>query len=161
MGFVCSIFLISFFGFISHYWYRKYGLAKGKLAWISYYLLIVIGFILLLDLLIYLGLLDFLIPLFNYFPWINIDNGKDFMWNSFIIFGIDWNISYNDSGLYYFAILNFLSYPVWFMFFKDLSRKFFGGNKHRPYQKGISYLITSPSRNDNTDKNGIKIPEKA
>lgn len=73
------------------------------------------------------------------------------MWNSLKIFGIDWNINYNDSGLNIIALILFLSFPLWYFAFKDLSRKLFGGNRNRPYEKGLMYLFTS-NKPENRDE---------
>jgi hypothetical protein len=152
MGFVSTLILIAVCGFLSHYWYRKYGLAKGKLAWISYFTLIVnLGFI-LLDVLIYMGIFDFVFPFLNNIPWVSIDNGRDFMWNSFQLFGIYWGINFKMRALDWIGVIMFISYPIWFMFFKDFSRKIFGGNENRPYTRGISYLFTSPKKTKKRDK---------
>jgi len=159
MGFVSSIILICLFGFISHFLYRKYGIHKGKLAWIFYYSFSVIGFFLIIDSLAYLGMCEFMIDILNLIPWTSIENGKDMMWNSFQLVGIDWNININQQGLDYVAILLMCSYPVWFKFFKDISRKMFGGNKRRPYEKGFSFLISKRQEIDG-NKEKIKKPHK-
>ncbi|TFF97656.1 MAG: hypothetical protein EU547_03690 [Promethearchaeota archaeon] len=161
MGFFTSILLISLFGFFSHYFYKKYGILNGKLGWIFYYSIIVNGGFLIVDLLTYFGLFNSLFPIINRLPWISIENGKDLMWNSFLLFSIDWNIKVNQQGLNYIAFLLFFSYPIWFKFFKDLSRKFFGGNKRKPYEKGISFLISSRIDTEfERDKKKIKAPRK-
>ncbi|MHA1490773.1 MAG: hypothetical protein ACTSRI_14085 [Promethearchaeota archaeon] len=156
MGFFTSFIIICFLGFFSHLWYHKYGLSKGHLAWISYYTLFVIAGFLILDVLIYIGALDFIFPFLNQLvPWLNIDNGKDFMWNSFQIFGLDWNVNYNDPNLKFIALLLFLSYPMWYFSFKDFSRKLFGGNRNRPFEKGLWYLFARVKK----AKKGEKIAE--
>lgn len=159
MGFVTSIILISLFAFFSHYFYRKYGIQRGKLGWIFYYSVFIIGLFLLMDIFIYLGIFDFVFPILNRIPWISIENGRDLVWNSFQFFGIDWDIDITSKGLDYIAILLFCSYPVWFKFFKDLSRKIFGGNKRRPYERGLSFLFTSHKTIEG-DKKKIKSPRK-
>lgn len=159
MGFVSSIILISLFGFISHFLYRKCGIYKGNLAWIFYYSVAIIGVFLILDILTYLGIFNFLFPVFNLISWISIENGKDLMWNSFQLVGIDWNIDISQQGLDYMALLLICSYPVWFKFFKDLSQKFFGGNKRRPYEKGFSFLISKRQEIDG-NREKTKKPHK-
>jgi hypothetical protein len=157
MGFVSSFIIISLLGLFSHYLYHKFGLKNRHLAWIFYYSsFVVIGF-LILDISFYIGLLDLLITLFNKAPWVEIENGKDFMWNSFQFFGIDWNINFNDSNLNFIAIILFLSYPLWFLSFKDLSRKLFGGNK--PYERGLFYFL-SRTKKPKHDTKIVKFPEK-
>jgi hypothetical protein len=157
MGFVSSLILIAVFGFLSHYWYRKYGLARGKLAWISYFTLIINFGFLLVDVFIYIGVFDFVFPILNDIPWVSIENGRDFMWNSFHLLGIDWDINFKTRALDWIGIIIFISYPIWFMFFKDFSRKIFGGNENRPYTRGISYLFTSPKKTKTREK-GVKKP---
>ena len=144
MGFFTSFLIICFLGLFSHRWYRKYGLSKGHLAWISYYTLLIVGGFLILDIFIYVGVFNFCFPILNQLiPWLNIENGKDFMWNSFKLIGIDWNIDFRDTNLNFVAILLFLCYPTWFFSFKDISRKWFGGNKNRPHERGLWYLFES------------------
>jgi hypothetical protein len=156
MGFVLSFIIICLLGLFSHYLYHRYGLKKGHLAWIFYFSAsVVIGF-LLLDISFYIGLLDPLFLFLNKIPWIEIKNGKDFMWNSFQLFGIDWKINFNDPNLNFIAIILFLSYPLWFLSFKDLSRKLFGGNKL--YERGLSYFL-SRTKKPKQDKKIVKIPE--
>ncbi|TXT53278.1 MAG: membrane protein of unknown function [Promethearchaeota archaeon] len=156
MGFFISFLFISFLGFFSHHWYHKYGLSKGKLAWIFYFGVISIGGLLIFNILLYVGIFNFLVPFLNIFPWISIDSGKDLMWNSFLLVGFDWNINYNDNGLDVIAILLFFSYPMWYMAFKDFSRKFFGGNK--PYEKGLWYLL-APTKKPKENRK-VELPKK-
>lgn len=151
--------LISLLGFLSHYFYRKYGIQRGKLGWIFYYSIFIIGIFLLMDVFTYLGTFDFILPIFNSIPWIFIENGRDLVWNSLQLAGINWDIDITNKGLDYIAILLFCSYPVWFKFFKDLSRKIFGGNKRRPYEKGLSFLFTS-NKTIEGDKKNVKSPRK-
>ncbi|TFF96479.1 MAG: hypothetical protein EU547_06415, partial [Promethearchaeota archaeon] len=111
MGFSSSLIILSVLGLLSHYFYRRFGIAKGKLAWISYFTLLVnLGF-LFLDILIYVGIFNFLFPIFNNLPWVNIENGKDFMWNSFQLIGLNWSRPYNTTSLNPIAVILFISYP--------------------------------------------------
>jgi hypothetical protein len=144
MGFFLSFIFISLFGFFSHYFYRKFGLKKGHPAWIFYFGLVLIGSFLIPGIFLYIGIFDWIIPFLNsLFPWLNIGNGKDLMWNSLKIMGIDWNIDYNNSALEFIAFILFFSYPLWYFAFKDLSRKLFGGNRNRPHEKGLLYFLTT------------------
>jgi len=158
MGFFVSFILICFLGFFSHHWYHKYGLSRGKLAWIFYFGVISIGSILLFNILIYIGSLDFIFPILNAIPWIDIDSGKDLMWNSLLIIGIDWNINYNNNGLNFIAWILFLSYPIWYMAFKDVSRKLFGGNK--PSEKGLWYLLAPTRKPEEKRKADVESPKE-
>ncbi len=139
MGFFTTFIIITILAYFSHRWYHKYGLKKGHTAWIAYYSILVCGGLLLLDILIYLGVFDFVFPLLNNLPWVNIDNGKDFMWNSFQLLGIDFGINYNDPGLTSIAVLLFISYPSWYIISKFQSRMIWGG--HKKYEEGLWWAI--------------------
>ena len=157
MGFVLSFLIISALGFFSHFWYHKYGIKKGHLAWIFYYGFFVINGFLVLNVLIYTGFLDFIFPLFNNLPWVDIDCGRDFMWNSFHLLGFDWGINYKESNLDYIAILIFMSYPMWYLFFSNISRKFFGGNK--PHEEGY-WGVLKPIKKPKEKERIALIPRK-
>ena len=150
MGFVTSFLIIIIAGFWSYHLHHRFGLSKGHKAFIAWYALIVVGGLMILDFLIYIGLLDFVFPILNQLPWVSIDNGVDFMWNSFQLIGFDWGIDYTQPGLTWMAILLFFTYPMWFKFFSNGSRMLFGG---KPYQFGIWYMI-EPTRKP---KKGEKI----
>jgi hypothetical protein len=65
MGFVTSFLIIIFCAFWSYHLYHRYGLAKGHTAWIAWYAFIVVAGLMILDFIIYIGLLDFVFPLLN------------------------------------------------------------------------------------------------
>ena len=111
----------------------------------------------LLDTLIYFGVLDFVFPILNQLPWVDIENGADFMWNSFQLLGVDWNINYHDPGLFWIAIVLILSYPMWYKFFSNGSRMLFGGNK--PYHVGAWYLF-APTKKPKEGTKYAKQPKK-
>ena len=119
MGFVSHFLIIIFFGFWSYLLYRRYGLSKGRMGWLAWYAFIIVGGLMILDLLIYIGLLDFIFPVLNQLPWVNIDNGVDYMWNSFQLIGVDWGIDYTQPGLTSPAIMLLFTYPMWFKFFSS------------------------------------------
>ena len=100
MGFATSFIIISFAGFWSYALYHRYGLSKGHKLWLAYYAIIIVGGLMLLDTLMLFGLLDFVFPVINQIPWVNFDNGPDFVWNSFQLFGI----SLLSSFLYRFSV---------------------------------------------------------
>ncbi len=157
MGFVTSFIIIIIAGFWSYYLYHKFGLSKDHKAWLAYYAIFIVGGLMVLDLLIYIGALDFVFPILNQLSWVEIENGKDFMWNSFQLLGVEWGIDYKDSGLNFIAIVLILSYPMWFKFWSNGSRMLFGGNK--PYQVGLWYLL-QPTKNPKADKKVAKVPQK-
>lgn len=157
MGFVTSFIIIINLGFWAYLLYHKFGLSKGHQAWLAWYAILGVGGLMLLDFLIYLGVFDLIFPTLNQIPWVNIDNGKDFMWNSFQFLGIDWGIDYNDPGLNWIAIMLILSYPMWFKFFSNGSRMLFGGNK--PYQVGCWYMF-APTKKPKEGEKRAKQPKK-
>ena len=158
MGFVTSFLIIIFCGFWAYFLYHKFGIEKGHQAWIAWYAIIVVGSLMVLDVLIYSGLLDFLFPLLNQLNWVNIDNGRDFMWNSLHLLGIDWGIDYDDPGLIFIALTLVFSYPMWFKFFSNGSRMLFGGDK--PYQQGLYYLLKPTKKPRAGDDTVAKAPKE-
>jgi len=155
MGFITTYILLTILGYISHIFYHKYGLAKGKTVWIAYYSMGVVGGLLLLDILIYIGILDFLFPILNQLPWVSIDNGKDFMWNSFQLIGIDFGIAYSIPGMNSLAIIFFLSYVPWYVFGKINSKMMFGGN--RSYEEGYWWAL-GPTKKPKQEEFVVKAP---
>ena len=157
MGFITSFIIISFAGFFAYHLYHRFGLSKGHKAWLAWYAILIVGGLMLLDFLIYLEILNFIFPLLNQLPWVNIESGKDFMWNSFQLLGIDWDINYNDPGLNFIAFFMILFYPMWFKFFSNGSRMLFGGNK--PHQVGLWYLF-EPTKKPKGKRRVAKTPKK-
>ncbi|MHA1291880.1 MAG: hypothetical protein ACTSQJ_04330 [Promethearchaeota archaeon] len=157
MGFITSLIVISFCAFWSYYLYHNYGLPKGHKAFVAWYAIVIVGSLMILDTLIYIGVLDFIFPYLNRIPWVNIDSGRDFMWNSFQFFGIDWGIDYKNDGLNWIAIVLILSYPMWFKWFSNGSRMLFGGNN--PHQRGMWYLF-EPTRKPKPEEKIAKQPQK-
>lgn len=157
MGFFTSFLFICILALFSHSLYHKYGLPEGHLAWIYYFSLSVVGTFLIIDALIYLGIFDFIFPLINQIPWVDISNGKDFMWNSFQLIGINFNINHDGPGMGWLALLLFLSYPMWYGFFKNLSKIIFGGSK--PYQEGVWYIF-KPTKKPKENDHVAKTPRK-
>jgi hypothetical protein len=156
MGFFAAFILIAVLGIYSHYFYHKFGLPKHHLAWIFYYSVIIVGGLMLMGILFYVGVFDNnLISVFNQIPWVDIENGKDYMWNSFQLLGIDWGIDYSGTGLGAMAFLLFLSYPSWYMAFKLISKYIFGGNK--VYQEGLWYVF-APTKKPKKEEKRAKVP---
>ena len=155
MGFITTYILLTFLGYVSHIFYHKYGLPKGKTAWIAYYSMLTVGGLLLLDILIYIGILDFIFPVLNNIPWVSIDNGKDFMWNSFQFIGIDFGIIYTNPGMNSLAVIFFLSYVPWYVFGKLNSKIMFGGS--RRYEEGFWWAL-GPTKKPKKDEVVIKAP---
>lgn len=142
MGFLEAYILISVLGLFSHKIIknkRKKG-NKGFAAWFS---VLVIGFPLLLGILIYIGAFN---SLFGLLPSLGVANGKDFMFNYFLIFRVG-AIPVDYSGLNMIAVILFLSYVPWYVYMKDGSRMLFG---QKTYQSG--YLWAFLPNNDDEAK---------
>ena len=156
MGFFTTYIVMIILAYLSHYFYHKFGVPKGKSGWIAWYSMLVVVGLMAIDIAIYVGVFDFIFPLLNNIPWVNIENGRDFMWNSFQLFGIDFGVAYNDPGLNSIAILLFLSYPTWFSFSKLTSRMMFGG--HKSYEEGYWWAF-KPTKRPKEEEFMAKPPE--
>ena len=78
----------------------------------------------------------------NFLPWVNIpsiEKGKYFLWNSFIVFGLDLKVTHQP-GMEIIAIFLLISYLFWYYFGSKLGKVFHG---YRTYQQG-HYLIYRP-----------------
>lgn len=127
------------FGWLNSYLYRKY-LRKRNKDWIVFLAIIFISGVLLLDILIYFDVID--VTWLNAIPWIHIpsnNSGKYFMWNSFLIFGINLNII-PQPGMELFAAFLFISYISWYYFGSKFG-KFLHG--YRSYQQGFYMIFRS------------------
>lgn len=147
MGFLTSFILISVLGFFAHPIIKKRRPENKSFA--GYYSALVIGGFFILDILIYMGALDWFWNNLSELPWITIDSGKDFMWNSFLWLGIDFNVPYASAGLGSIAFVLFLSYTPWYVFWKDGSRMLFGQKK---YQEGYWWAL-APIKKPKKPKN--------
>ena len=156
MGFIESIIIIYILATFSHLWYHKYSLKKGNITWIAHFSMIVVGGFLILDISIYFGVLDFIFPILNNLSWVEIENGRDFMWNSFQLFGVEFGVNHNDPGLLSIAILLFMSYLPWYVYAKLLSKMTFGG--HSSYEEGYWWGI-GPTKKPKEDDYIAKAPE--
>ena len=101
--------------------------------------MLVVAGLMAIDIAIYVGVFDFVFPFLNNIPCVQIDNGRDFMWNSFQLLGVDFGVTYSDPGLNSIAVLLFLSYPTWFSFTKLQSRMMFGG--HKSFEEGYMWAL--------------------
>jgi hypothetical protein len=148
VGFLTSYIIITILGVLSHKLYHT--IRPNHKGFIAYYSFFSIFGILLIDVLIYLGVFDFILPMLNQLPWIAADpipDGKDLMWNSLRLIGINFNIIHQ-SGLNSIAVVLFLSYAPWFSMMKDGSRMLFG---QKSYQEGYSWAL-KPLKKPKTQK---------
>jgi hypothetical protein len=78
----------------------------------------------------------------DFLPWVNlpsINTGKYFLWNSFIIFGIDLKIT-PQLGMEIIASFLLISYLFWYYLGSKIGKVLHG---YRTYQQG-HYLIFRP-----------------
>ncbi|MFX1454666.1 MAG: hypothetical protein ACFFDB_04765 [Promethearchaeota archaeon] len=139
MGFIESLILSFAVGWFNSYLYRKYLRERNK-DWIVFLAILFLSTLWLIEILIYFELLD--MRWLNFLPWVNIplDNkGKYFLWNSFIVFGLDYKIV-QQPGMEIIASFLLISYLFWYYFGSKLGKVF---NGYRSYQQG-HYLIFKP-----------------
>lgn len=139
MGFLEGLIVSFMAGWMNSYLYRKY-LRKRNKDWIVFLAFIFLPILWTIDALIYFEIID--MSWLNFLPWVNIpsvEKGKYFLWNSFIVFGLDLNITHQP-GMELIAIFLLISYLFWYYFGSKLGKVFHG---YRPYQQG-HYLIYRP-----------------
>ena len=139
MGFIESLIFSFVIGWLNSYLYRKY-LRKRNKDYIVFIALIFLSLIWTIQSLIYLNIFD--ISWVNIVPWINIpviDSGKYYLWNSFLVFGVDLGII-PQRGMDTIAIFIFFSYLFWYYFGSKLGKIW---NGYRTYQRGY-YLLFRP-----------------
>lgn len=138
MGFIESIIVLFALGWISSFLYKKYLRKKNK-DWLFFLTVIIILSFWTLELLIYLEKIS--MAWLNFLPWVNITNtaqsGSYFLWNSFLIFGIDFGINLVP-GMVSVAIIIFLSYPLWYHLGVKFGRILHGYYAH---EEGILWML--------------------
>ncbi|MFX1464811.1 MAG: hypothetical protein ACFFBF_17470 [Promethearchaeota archaeon] len=139
MGFVEGLILSFIAGWINSYLYRKY-LRKRNKDWIIFMAIIFLSSLWIIDILIYVEIID--MRWLNFLPWVNIpsiEKGKYFLWNSFLVFGLDLKITHQ-SGMIFIATFLLMSYLFWYYLGSKLGKLFHG---YRTYQQGY-YLLFRP-----------------
>jgi hypothetical protein len=142
MSFIEALILSFICGWFNSYIYRKY-LRKRNKDWIVFLGVIFIFVLLLINILIYYDIID--ITLLNVIPWVNIplfNSGKYFMWNPFIIFGIDFGIV-PQSGMDTFSLFFYASYIFWYYVGSKLGKVVHG---YRSYQQGFYFIFRPVKR---------------
>ena len=147
MGFIESLVISFAVGWINSYLYRKY-LRKRNKDYIIFTAIIFLSLIWIVDIFIYFNIFD--IKWLNFLPWVNIptlDSGKYYLWNSFIVFGVDLGIV-PQPGINFIATFIFISYLFWYYFGSKIGKVFHG---YRTYQGGF-YLLFRPVKKYITDR---------
>ncbi len=139
MGFVSTIVYLVIIGFIVQGWYRKSLRSKRKDA--KYLIgLILIPSIWVIQLLIYLEILPLPTLLSSIFPWIPVQSGRTWMWNSwqFWEFSGAQLVLAMPRGAGQIAVVLALSYPFWYFYGLWMGKGWFG---NKTYQRGASWLF--------------------
>lgn len=139
MGFVEGLVLSFVGGWINSYLYRKY-LRKRNKDWIVFLAVTFLSLLWTIDGLIYFNIID--MKWLNFLPWVEIpsvNQGKYFLWNSFLVFGIDFQITHQP-GMELIASVLLISYLFWYYFGSKLGKVVHG---YKTYQQG-HYLIFRP-----------------
>ncbi|MCP4764290.1 MAG: hypothetical protein GY870_21125 [archaeon] len=151
MGFFYSYIIISVMALLAHPLAKKY--RPQHKGFVFYWSLLASIGIMIIDCCVYAGLFDTLIAGLSNLPWFDgsITTGADYMWNSFVIFGVPRYIETagNLGGLNVIGILLILSYPTWFVYWKDLGRQIFGQKK---YQGGYFWVLSPVKKPKNYKK---------
>lgn len=141
MGFVFSLIIIYFLGFLSHYFYTWRGHRQKNKLWIYNYGLTVNLIFLIGGILMYVNALQWLVSAFNGLPWMSdcaFADGKDFMWNGCRLLGFNTAIP-TVCDLNPIAIMLFLCYLPVYLYGKMGSQLIFG---RRTYQRGAMWALT-------------------
>jgi hypothetical protein len=139
MGYIESLIISFFIGWFNSYLYRKH-LRKRNKDWIIFLAIIYLSFIWTVEILISIDLIN--VRFLNALPWINLplnDPGKYFLWNSFLIFGVDYGII-SQPGMNIISLFLSASYLFWYYFGSKIGKIFHG---YQSYQGGY-YLIFRP-----------------
>ena len=139
MGYIESLTISFIIGWVNSYLYRKY-LRKRNKDWIVFLALIYLSLIWCIEILIYIDFIN--IRFLNGLPWVNlpsINPGKYYLWNSFLLFGLDYGII-SQPGMDIISVFLFISYLFWYYFGSKVGKVFHG---YQTYQGGY-YLIIRP-----------------
>jgi len=139
MGYVESLIISFVIGWLNSYLYRKYLRRRNK-DWIIFLAVIYLSLIWVIEILIFFDFIN--IRFLNALPWIDIPSsepGKYFLWNSFLLFGVDYGIIFQP-GMEIISLFLSTSYLFWYYFGSKIGKLF---NGYRSYQGGY-YLIFRP-----------------
>jgi hypothetical protein len=135
MGFATQCMLLFFCGLFGARLYAR-KLRKKSHAWSGYLWMLSNFGMWLWGILLYLNVIPIAL-LVNWIPWVEVENGKDWMWNSFQLLGVDFGVHYQ-SGMDHLAVILFLSYPMWYLFGQDGGRMLFG---RKNYEEGYMWAL--------------------
>ena len=139
VGYIESLIISFVIGWFNSYLYRKY-LRKRNKDWIIFLAIFYLSLIWVIEILIAIDFIN--IRFLNILPWIDIPSsepGKYFLWNSFLLFGVDYGII-SQPGMNIISVFLSTSYLFWYYFGSKIGKAFHG---YRSFQGGY-YLIFRP-----------------
>ncbi|NHJ25466.1 MAG: hypothetical protein EAX89_12865 [Candidatus Lokiarchaeota archaeon] len=139
MGYIESLIISFSIGWVNSYLYRKYLRRRNK-DWIVFLAFFYLVSIWGIEILIYNDFFN--IKFLNGLPWIDLPSsepGKYYLWNSFILFGLDYNII-PQPGMESISVFLSISYLFWYYFGSKIGKVLHG---YKTYQGGL-YLIIRP-----------------
>jgi hypothetical protein len=139
MGYVGSLIFSFIIGWFNSFLYRKF-LRKRNKDWIVFLAFFYIVIIWSIEISIYFDVID--IRFLNILPWVKIPNdfpGRYYLWNSFLVFGMDFKISFQP-GMEIISAFLFASYLFWYYLGSKIGKVAHG---YYPYQGGY-YMIFRP-----------------
>ena len=143
MGFITSMLLLVLLGWVSSYLYRT-RLRKRNKDWLVFLGIGILVSFWVVEGLMYLGILD--MAWLNALPWVSIPggvpSGQYYLWNSFLLLGINFGIT-PAPELGSIAVILFLSYPLWYRVGVKIGRILHGYYSH---EEGILWLLKDPPR---------------
>lgn len=142
MSFILSVVVVSILGFWSQKIYQKYR-KKGTKGFIAWFNVVVPVVVMLIELLLYLGVFDGLIA--SIYAG-RFASGKEFFWNPFSLFGVDFNIIPSNAGYHWIAAIIVLCYPAVYLFWNIISKYIFGT---RSYSGGWWWVLKPLKQPDN------------
>ncbi|MHA1732771.1 MAG: hypothetical protein ACTSU5_12570 [Promethearchaeota archaeon] len=136
MGFfiqVCAIFVL---GFVNAWLYAR-KLRRRRKDWSAFLLIFTVAGMWAWGGLIYLDVIP-IGALVNWLPWVNVTDGKTWMWNALLLFGINLGVTYQP-GLNPMAAIIFLSYPCFYWIANIIGKYVYGT---RTYEGGLWWALS-------------------
>ncbi len=156
MGFLTQCIAMFFLGTFNAWLYSRKLRQRNK-DWSAFLWLIANIGMWIWGILIYIEVIP-IAQMVNWIPWVNVESGKDWMWNSFQLLGVDFGIV-PSPGMHSLAVILFLSYPTFYLFGGDGGRMMYG---KRTYEGGYWWALAPLKKPKDFRKNMKQnIPKKS
>jgi hypothetical protein len=136
MGFFTQIIIISVASIFGMRLYSKKLRAKNK-DWNAFMFMILMAVMYGWGILVYTNIIP-IANLVNWLPWVDVEDGRDWMWNSFQLLGYDSGIIHQE-GMNWIAVLIFMSYPAVCLFNASAGMQLFG---RKTYEEGFMWALS-------------------